>query len=124
MITYICVLIGLCRNKLPSGAKKNLSSECRAMIGQVAGGGRTEKPLLKAGNTYHKFRVKRNSWPKVRGVAMNPVDHPHRGGNHQHVGHSTCVGRDSVPGQRAGLRYARQAGRAKNKAFIIACKSK
>ena len=34
------------------------------------------KPLLKAGRAYHKYRVKRNSWPKVRGVAMNPVDHP------------------------------------------------
>ena len=43
------------------------------MIGQVAGGGRTEKPMLKAGNAYHKYRVKRNCWPKVRGVAMNPV---------------------------------------------------
>lgn len=42
-----------------------LPSTCRAMVGQVAGGGRTEKPLLKAGNAYHKFRVKRNSWPKV-----------------------------------------------------------
>ena len=40
-------------------------STCRAMVGQVAGGGRTEKPLLKAGNSYHKFKVKRNSWPKV-----------------------------------------------------------
>ncbi len=36
------------------------------MVGQVAGGGRTEKPLLKAGNAYHKFKVKRNSWPKVK----------------------------------------------------------
>ena len=35
------------------------------MVGQVAGGGRTEKPLLKAGNSYHKFKVKRNCWPKV-----------------------------------------------------------
>ena len=35
------------------------------MVGQVAGGGRTEKPLLKAGNAYHKYKVKRNSWPKV-----------------------------------------------------------
>lgn len=42
-----------------------LPSTCRAMVGQIAGGGRTEKPLLKAGNAYHKFRVKRNSWPKV-----------------------------------------------------------
>ena len=36
------------------------------MVGQVAGGGRTEKPMLKAGNAYHKYKVKRNSWPKVR----------------------------------------------------------
>ncbi|KAJ0481691.1 60S ribosomal protein L8 [Helianthus annuus] len=67
---------GTTRVKLPSGAKKIVPSGCRAMIGQVAGGGRTEKPMLKAGNAYHKFRVKRNCWPKVRGVAMNPVEHP------------------------------------------------
>merc|ERR1712046_474720 len=34
----------------------------------------------------NKFRVKRNCWPKVRGCAMNPVEHPHGCGNHQHVG--------------------------------------
>ncbi|KAK3219172.1 hypothetical protein Dsin_013142, partial [Dipteronia sinensis] len=36
---------------------------------------------LKEGNAYHKYRV-RNYWPKVQGVAMNPVDDPHGGGNH------------------------------------------
>lgn len=40
-------------------------------MGVVAGGGRIDKPLLKAGRAYHKYKVKRNSWPKVRGVAMN-----------------------------------------------------
>ena len=40
-------------------------------MGVVAGGGRIDKPLLKAGNAYHKYKVKRNCWPKVRGVAMN-----------------------------------------------------
>ena len=39
-------------------------------MGVVAGGGRIDKPLLKAGRAYHKYKVKRNSWPKVRGVAM------------------------------------------------------
>ncbi|WZZ70276.1 hypothetical protein YC2023_081646 [Brassica napus] len=39
-----------------------------AMIGQVAGGGKTEKPILKAENAYHKYRVKRNSWPKKVGL--------------------------------------------------------
>jgi len=63
------------------------------MIGQVAGGGRTEKPMLKAGNSYYKNKAKRNRWPKVRGVAMNPVEHPHGGGNHQHIGHPSCTKR-------------------------------
>lgn len=70
---------GKTRVKLPSGAKKVLSSSSRGMIGIVAGGGRTDKPLLKASRAKHKFAVKRNSWPKTRGVAMNPVDHPHGG---------------------------------------------
>lgn len=70
---------GKTRIKLPSGAKKVVSGSSRGMIGIVAGGGRTDKPLLKASRAKHKFAVKRNSWPKTRGVAMNPVDHPHGG---------------------------------------------
>lgn len=70
---------GKTRIKLPSGAKKVVPSGARGMIGIVAGGGRTDKPLLKASRAKHKFAVKRNSWPKTRGVAMNPVDHPHGG---------------------------------------------
>jgi large subunit ribosomal protein L8e len=66
---------GKTRVKLPSGAKKVVKSSVRGMIGIVAGGGRTDKPLLKASRAKHKFAVKRNSWPKTRGVAMNPVDH-------------------------------------------------
>ena len=41
------------------------------MVGVVAGGGRIDKPMLKAGRAYHKYKVKRNCWPRVRGVAMN-----------------------------------------------------
>ena len=63
---------GKTRIKLPSGAKKVVFSNARATVGIVAGGGRIDKPLLKAGRAFHKFRVKRNSWPKTRGVAMNP----------------------------------------------------
>merc|ERR1711862_418060 len=70
------------------------------IVGVVAGGGRMDKPVLKAGNNFHKYRVKRNCWPKVRGCAMNPVEHPHGGGNHQHVGHPTTVGRASCPGAK------------------------
>ena len=50
------------------------------MIGIVAGGGRTEKPILKAGISYYKHKVRRSCWPKISCVNMNPVDHPHGGG--------------------------------------------
>jgi len=99
------------RIRLPSGAKKTIQTDCRAMVGVIAGGGRIEKPMLKAGRAYHKYRVKRNCWPKVRGVTMNPVEHPHGGGNHQHVGHATTVKRDSPPGKKVGLIAARRTGR-------------
>ena len=53
------------RVKLPSGCKKIIPSANRAMVGIVAGGGRIDKPMLKAGRAYHKYKAKRNSWPKV-----------------------------------------------------------
>jgi large subunit ribosomal protein L8e len=97
--------------RLPSGQKKVVKGNCRAMVGVIAGGGRTEKPILKAGRAYHKYKAKRNSWPKVRGVTMNPVEHPHGGGNHQHVGKPTTVGRKYTAGRKVGLIAARRTGR-------------
>ena len=81
----------------------------------VAGGGRIDKPILKAGRAYHKYKAKRNCWPIVRGVAMNPVEHPHGGGNHQHIGHPSTVRRDSVPGQKVGLIAARRTGQLRGR---------
>jgi len=97
--------------KLPSGSKKTIPSANRAMVGIVAGGGRIDKPLLKAGRAYFKYKAKRNSWPKVRGVAMNPVEHPHGGGNHQHIGMASTVRRDTSAGRKVGLIAARRTGR-------------
>merc|ERR1712130_263548 len=99
------------RVKLPSGSKKVIPSANRAMVGCIAGGGRIDKPILKAGRAYHKYRVKRNSWPKVRGVAMNPVEHPHGGGNHQHIGKASTVERGASSGKKVGLIAARRTGR-------------
>lgn len=98
------------RIKLPSGSKKVISSDCRATVGIVAGGGRIDKPIMKASRAYYKYKAKRNCWPKVRGVAMNPVDHPHGGGNHQHIGHASTVSRFAPPGQKVGLVAARRTG--------------
>jgi hypothetical protein len=68
--------------------------------GLVSGGGRIDKPMLKAGRAYHKYKAKRNCWPKVRGVAMNPVEHPHGGGNHQHIGKASTVKRGTSAGRK------------------------
>jgi len=97
--------------KLPSGSKKTIPSSNRAMVGIIAGGGRIDKPMLKAGRAYFKYKAKRNSWPKVRGVAMNPVEHPHGGGNHQHIGMASTVRRDTSAGRKVGLIAARRTGR-------------
>merc|ERR1712003_6680 len=99
------------RVKLPSGTKKVIPSANRATVGIVAGGGRIDKPILKAGRAYHKYKVKRNCWPKVRGVAMNPVEHPHGGGNHQHIGNPSTIKRDRPAGRKVGLIAARRTGR-------------
>jgi len=80
------------------------------MIGVIGGGGRTEKPILKAGRAYWKYKAKRNKWPRVRGVAMNPVEHPHGGGNHQHIGKPTTVARLTTAGRKVGLIAARRTG--------------
>merc|ERR1719215_1815230 len=97
-------------SRMPTGARKTIPSTCRAVVGIAAGGGRMDKPILKAGSNFHKYRVKRNCWPRVRGSAMNPVEHPHGGGNHQHVGHPTTVSGNAVPGQKVGLIAARRTG--------------
>jgi len=110
---------GTSRIRLPSGSKKTIKSLCRAMVGIVAGGGRTDKPMLKAGRAYHKYRVKRNEWPKVRGVAMNPVEHPHGGGNHQHIGHPSTSNRLASAGKKVGLIAARRTGRLRGIKKIV-----
>jgi large subunit ribosomal protein L2 len=97
--------------KLPSGQFKTLDSSCRATIGVVAGGGRQDKPFMKAGKKWHAQRGKGRNYPVVRGVAMNPVDHPHGGGSHQHVGKPSSVSRHAPPGRKVGNIAARRSGR-------------
>jgi large subunit ribosomal protein L8e len=98
------------RVRLPSGTRKTIVGSCRAMVGICAGGQRTDKPLLKAANAWYKAKGKRKNWPIVRGVAMNPVEHPHGGGNHQHIGHPSTVRRDVSRGKKCGLIAARRTG--------------
>ena len=100
--------------RLPSGTQKAFSPRCRATIGIVSGGGRPEKPFLKAGAVWHHTRGKARKWPVVRGAAMNACSHPHGGGSHQSPGRPTTVSRHAPPGRKVGNIAARRTGR-KNK---------
>ncbi len=61
--------------RLPSTEMRRVSIDCRATVGEV---GNAEHELVSVG------KAGRNRWkgvrPQTRGVAMNPVDHPHGGG--------------------------------------------
>jgi len=61
--------------RLRSGEMRKVLSECRAVLGEVGNGEHSLRSLGKAGAK--RWRGVR---PTVRGVAMNPVDHPHGGG--------------------------------------------
>ncbi len=61
--------------RLPSGEMRNVRQECRATIGTVGNPQHENVKKGKAGRS--RWRGRR---PKVRGIAMNPVDHPHGGG--------------------------------------------
>lgn len=99
--------------QLPSGKFKTLNSKCKATVGVAAGGGRGDKPFLKAGKRSKLAKGKGRLYPKVRGVAMNPVDHPHGGGGHQHVGKPSTVKRGSSPGRKVGSIAAKKTGRGR-----------
>ncbi len=61
--------------RLPSGEMRRVLLNCRASIGQLSNPDHKNESLGKAGARRHLGRR-----PHVRGVAMNPVDHPHGGG--------------------------------------------
>lgn len=73
----------LAQIKLPSGEYRMVSKECAATIGTVSNPDHWLVRLGKAGRMRHKgFR------PRVRGKVMNPVDHPHGGGEGKNpIGH-------------------------------------
>lgn len=61
--------------RLGSGETRRVLATCRAVLGEVSNGEHNQRKLGKAGAA--RWRGRR---PTVRGVAMNPVDHPHGGG--------------------------------------------
>lgn len=88
--------------KLPSGKIKHFHPNCKASLGVIAGTGARDIPILKSGRKVHYYQSRAKRPYSVRGVAMNAVKHPHGGGNHQHVGRPSTVGRGTPPGRKVG----------------------
>lgn len=99
--------------RLPSRKLVELSGECLAVVGAVAGGGRVDKPMLKAGKRFWLMKAKHRPYPRVRGVAMVPARHPFGGGSHKRIGRPETVKRTAPPGRKVGLIAARRTGRKK-----------
>jgi len=101
--------------QLPSGAFKQFLESCRAQVGAVGGGGRKERPVIKAGKKVWGARSLARAAYKVRGVAMNPVNHPFGGGAHQHVGRPSTVSSGAWPGAKVGRFSKSQSRQAKKR---------
>ena len=97
--------------ELPSKKQKLFDPKCRATIGVIAGGGRLEKPFVKAGKVHHAMRARGKLYPVTSGVAMNAVDHPFGCGRGRHIGKPKTVSRFSPPGAKVGSVAARRTGR-------------
>ena len=97
---------------LPSKVQVVLSDKCRAQLGVIAGGGRKDQPIVKAGKNHYIKHAINALWPVNRGVKMSPVDHPF-GGKQHHKGKSSMTSRNAPPGRKVGNIAARRIGRKK-----------
>ena len=98
--------------QLPSKNIITLPNECRAQLGVVAGGGMVDQPVVKAGRNHYRRHAVNRTWPVIRGVKMNPVDHPF-GGKQHHKGKSSMTSRNAPPGRKVGHIAASRVGRRK-----------
>ena len=74
-LELVAVEDGVAQLKMPSGELRVVNAKCRATIGEVGNGDHNKQSLGKAGRSRWLGRR-----PHVRGMAMNPVDHPNGGG--------------------------------------------
>jgi large subunit ribosomal protein L2 len=97
---------------MPSKKLKKFDSHCRATIGVIAGDGRKDKPILKAGKKFYIMKSKSKLWPRTSAVAMNAIDHPFGSGRGKRV-KSKIAKRNASPGKKVGLIRPRRTGRKK-----------
>ena len=92
---------------LPSGEIRRLPSRCRATIGKV---GNSDHMAIRLGKAGRKRWLGRR--PHVRGTAMNPVDHPHGGGEGRTKGGRHPVSPTGVPAKGGSTRQRRKPSNA------------
>jgi large subunit ribosomal protein L2 len=99
--------------QLPSKKKKIFNPSCRASIGVISGGARTEKPFLKAGKKFHAMKAKNKLWPIVSGSAQNAVDHPFGNKRSSRKSKARPAPKNAPPGRNVGMLHPRHTGRNK-----------
>jgi large subunit ribosomal protein L2 len=98
---------------LPSKKQKKFNLKCRAMIGIIAGGGRHEKPILKAGIMHYKKKAKNKLYPRTGGSKMNAIDHPFGNKRSARKAKQKPVSRFAPPGRKVGKLAAKRTGKRK-----------
>lgn len=97
---------------MPSKKEKKFNPNCRATIGELAGKGRLDKPVLKAGKKYFIKKSKSKLWPRTSAVKMNAIDHPFGSGRAKNP-KPKIAKRNSPPGRRVGLLRPKRTGKRK-----------
>ncbi|MBU1136434.1 MAG: 50S ribosomal protein L2 [Nanoarchaeota archaeon] len=101
---------------MPSKKEIWIDEKCRATIGRIAGEGRLEKPVFKAGKKYYIKKAKSKLWPRTSAVKMNVVDHPFGSGRGKRIAHGQkgkIPKRNAPPGAKVGTLSPRRTGRRK-----------
>ncbi|MFA6088957.1 MAG: 50S ribosomal protein L2 [Candidatus Woesearchaeota archaeon] len=96
---------------MPSKKLKKFDLGCRATIGIVAGSGRKEKPLMKAGVNYHRHRAMHKVYPIMSGSAQNAVDHPFGNKRTSRKSHAKPAPHNAPPGRNVGMIRPSRTGR-------------
>jgi len=97
---------------MPSKKEREFNPNCRATIGVIAGGGRLDKPIIKAGKQYYIKKSKSKLWPRTSAVKMNAIDHPFGSGRAKNP-KSKVAKRNAPPGRRVGLIRPKRTGKKK-----------
>ncbi|MEM7820567.1 MAG: 50S ribosomal protein L2, partial [Candidatus Aenigmatarchaeota archaeon] len=97
--------------QLPSNEFKSLKPTCLATVGIAAGGGRNDKPYIKAGQAFYAYGARNKLWPRSSANKMNPVDHPF--GGRTKPGTPKSISRWAPPGAKVGSISSRRTGRKK-----------